>query len=210
LSGPRVSFAGGVSQDGCQFCCQFSCLLTPTPTPIIENGRQVFIHSVGQFLFVIEGQRGPSNLNPGINMTPDGDDRGDLQILVSRATGAIHDPVGFGSTAVCDIGPPPTPFGGVPGTNPPVFLPGDAITNAIKDLECRFTPVQFNSQISGACTRKSNGDFAFLNAATRTQYCYQVPMTGAFQVGDTLVSVQLRDVGGNIGPTKEFIIRVLP
>jgi hypothetical protein len=208
LSGPRVSFAGAISQDGCQYCCQFSCQQTPTPTPIIENGRQVFIQTVGQFLFVVEGQRGPTNLNPGLNVNPSGSDRGDLQILVSRSTGAVDEP-GFGSTAICDMGPPPLPFGGVPGVNPPVFLPGDAITHAIQDLECRFTAVPLNS-VSGACTRKSNGDFAFINSQTRTQYCYQVPMTGAFQVGDTLVSVQLRDIGGNIGPTKEFIIRVLP
>ncbi len=170
----------------------------------------MFIRRSGQFLFVVEGQRGPSNLNPGTMVMPGGSDRGDLQILLNRPTGDLDDPTGFGSTAVCDMGPPPTPFGGVPGTNPPVFLPGGAITAAIQDIECRFIAVPLNSQVSGACTRKSNGDFSFVSSTSRTQYCYQVPMTAAFQSGDTLVSVQLRDGGGNLGPTKEFIVRVVP
>ena len=35
-------------------------------------------------------------------------------------------------------------------------------------------------------------------------------MTAEFQTGDTLVRIQLRDVAGNIGPNKEFVVRVQP
>jgi hypothetical protein len=203
-----VSYAAAIPQDGCPFCCAFSCQLTPTPTPFIdENGRQVFVQPVGQFKFVIEARRGSSNINPGSNLLPAGSDRGDVQALLSRPTGDPDDPVGFGSAAVCDMGPPPTPFGGVPGIDPPNFSAGDAITRAIQDLECRFT-VQETAQV--ACTLNSFGDFSYLGVGTRTQFCYQVPLTGAFQVGDTVVAIQLRDLAGNLGPVKEIVVRVQP
>ncbi|MEO8601047.1 MAG: hypothetical protein ABI629_00575 [bacterium] len=169
----------------------------------------MFVRSVGQFLLVVEAQRGPSNQNPGTNVFPFGSDRGDLQVLLSRSTGDPNDPVGFGSTAVCDAGPPPTPFGGVPGVNPPDFAPGQPITDAIQDLECRFT-VNTLASVSGACTRNRFGDFGYISNSTRTQYCYQVPYTGAFQSGDTVVGVQVRDAAGNVGPRREFVVRVLP
>jgi hypothetical protein len=203
-----VSYAGAIAQDGCPFCCEFSCMLTPTPTPFInEDGRQVFVHHVGQFLLVIEGRRGTSNINPGTNLFPSGSDRGDLQVLVSAPIGDPSDSAGFGSTRVCDMGPPPTPFGGVPGINPPDFGPGQAVTDAIRDMECRFS-IQETSAV--ACTRSKFGDFAYLGSGTRTQFCYQVPMTAAFQPGDTVVAIQLRDTAGNLGPRKEIVIRVEP
>jgi hypothetical protein len=203
-----VSYVGAIAQDGCPFCCEFSCQLTPTPTPHIdEQGRQVFTHSVGQFLFVIEARRGSSNINPGANIFPDAGDRGDVQVLLSAPIGDINDPIGFGSTAECDMGPPPTPFGGVPGIDPPDFGPGASITAAIRDFECRFS-VQETTGV--ACTRNNFGDFSYLGAQTRTQFCFQVPMTAAFQPGDTLVRIQLRDLGGNIGPVKELVVRVEP
>ena len=123
-----------------------------------------------------------------------------MQVLVSRN-------IGNGSTAMCDAGPPPTPFGGVPGTDPTVFGPGQTITNAIVDMECRFS-IQENTAV--ACTRDRQGDFAFLGSGTRKQFCYQVPETAEFPIGDTVVAIQLRDLAGNIGPKKEIVVRVLP
>ncbi|MEO8602850.1 MAG: hypothetical protein ABI629_09755 [bacterium] len=203
-----MSFAGAISQAGCPFCCEFTCRLTPTPTPLIdEAGRQIFVHGVGQFLLVVEGVRGPSNRNAGTNVFPFGSDRGDLQILLSRPTGDPRDGIGFGSAAVCDMGPPPTPFGGVPGINPPDFAPGAQITSAIQDLECRFTT---SNDSASACTRNRFGAFSYLSSGARTQYCYHVPLTGEFQTGDTVVSIQLRDGAGNVGPHREFVVRVLP
>ena len=61
-----------------------------------------------------------------------------------------------------------------------------------------------------ACTRTTFGDFNYIGTGTRKQFCYQVPASGMFQVGDTAVSIQLRDLAGNLGPKKELVIRVLP
>ncbi len=203
-----ISYIGAIKQDGCAFCCEFACQLTPTPTPHIDDqGRQVFLQSAGQFLFVVEGRRGASNRDPGTNILPFGDDQGDLQILLSRPIGDIHDPGGFGSPAVCDKGPPPTPFGGVPGIDPPVFDTSPAVTAALQDMQCRFS-IQETTAV--ACTKNRFGDFSYLGSGTRRQFCYQVPMSAAFQPGDTVVSVRLRDVTGNLGPSREIIIRVLP
>jgi hypothetical protein len=167
----------------------------------------VFVHPVGQFMLVIEGARGPSGRNPGVNVSATGSDRGDLQILVSRSTGDPHDRAGFGSSAICDMGPPPKPFGGVPGVNPPAFGSGQTITNAIQDMACRFVT---SIDTRNACTRTRFGDFGYISSGARTQYCYQVPVSGAFQIGDTVVAVQLRDVAGNLGPPREFVVRVVP
>lgn len=203
-----MSYAGAIRQDGCPFCCEFLCQLTPTPTPFIDElGREVFVRSTGQFLLVIEGRRGTSNLNPGTNLFPIGSDRGDLQIVVSQPLGDPDDPVGFGSAAVCDMGPEPLPFGGVPAVIPTDFGPGQMITNAIQDMQCRFS-VQEATNV--ACTRNRFGDFAYLNAATTRQFCFQVPGSAQFQPGDNLVVIQLRDAAGNIGPKKEIVVRVEP
>lgn len=199
-----------MSQDGCPFCCEFLCAMTPTPTPFIDNqGRQVFVHATGQVLFVIEGQLGTSGIPVGNNIMPSGSERGDVQVLVSKNTGN-------GSAAKCDMGPPPNPFGGVPGINPPLFAPGQAITDAIQDMACRFT-IQTESRF--ACTKTRSGEFGFVSCAPTPsggsqscakQFCYQVPLSGAFKVGDTEVALQLRDLAGNLGPKKEIVIRVLP
>jgi hypothetical protein len=196
-----VSFAGAISQDGCPFCCEFTCWLTPTPTPFIDaNGRQVFLQTTGTFLLVIEGAPGASRLAPATNVLPSDGDRGDLQVLVSEDTGN-------GSPAKCDQGPPPTPFGGVPGINPPVFGSGTDVTNAIQDMACRFNvmPTAQGQQ----CTQLINGDFGYLGTGSSQQFCYSVPLTGAFHTGDTIVAIQLRDVAGNIGPEKDIVVRVL-
>jgi hypothetical protein len=202
--GPRISYIGAISQDGCPFCCEFICATTPTPTPFIDDqGRQVFVHATGQFLFVIEGQIGTSGIAVGNNTMPSGSDRGDVQVLVSQRTGN-------GSALKCDMGPPPIPFGGVPGVNPPLFGPGQSITDAIQDMACRFT-IQTESRF--ACTRTRSGDFGFVSCTGQLcakQFCYQVPLSGAFSIGDNVVGAQLRDLAGNLGPKKEIVIRVLP
>jgi hypothetical protein len=202
--GARISYFGAINQNGCPFCCEFVCQLTPTPTPLFDaQGRQIFIRHTGTFLLAVEGAKGSSNLDPGTNIFPFGDDRGDLQILFSRDIG---DP--GNNNRICDKGPPPLPFGGVPGINPPIFGPDPEVTEAIQDVACRFS-VQENSEV--ACTRSRFGAFSYLGGPpSRKQFCFQVSQTTVFEAGDTVVAVQLRDVAGNLGPKKEFIIRVLP
>ncbi|MGD9762969.1 MAG: hypothetical protein AB7V27_04560 [Candidatus Binatia bacterium] len=200
-----VSYAAAIPQNGCPFCCAFHCMLTPTPTPHIELGREVFVHTQGQFRIVIEARRGTSQIDPGIEILPGDDDRGDLQILLSAPIGDPTDPIGFGSAAVCDKGP--VDFGGVPGVDPPEFGPSQQVTDAIHDLQCRFS---VHTQSDVACTRRRDGTDGFLGDNTRRQFCFLSTITTEFQPGDTVVAVQLRDLGGNLGPKKEFVIRVLP
>jgi hypothetical protein len=153
---------------------------------------------------VIEGQRGTSGVDIGTNTMPGGTDRGDLQVLMSRS-------IGNGSALKCDNGPAPNPFGGVPGINPPVFGPGQAVTDAIQDVACRFT---IHTEARFACTKNRSGDFGFVSCSNTQscakQFCFQVPLSANFQMGDTIVAMQLRDLAGNLGPKKEIVIRVVP
>ena len=163
----------------------------------------MFVRHSGTFLFVIEGLKGSSGIDPGTNIFPFGDDRGDVQVLFSRDIGDPGNP-----NIICDKGPAPLPFGGVPGINPPLFLPGTLVTQAIQDFECR---VSVQEDTSVACTRDKNGNFAYLNPLSRKQFCYQVPESTEFEFGvDTIVAIQLKDLAGNLGPKKEFVVRVVP
>jgi hypothetical protein len=162
----------------------------------------------GEFLLVVEGAQGASGRPPATNdLMPSGSDRGDLQVLVSQK-------IGDGSAVTCDMGPPPTPFGGVPGITdptqfgPPSFGSSAQVTAAIQDMECRF-----NLQLTGsqfACTRNSFGDYGYLGSGTQAQFCFQVPATAQFNTGDTVVAIQLKDSVGNLGPRKDIVIRVQP
>ena len=123
--------------------------------------------------------------------------RPDPQILASRD-------LGDGSTVVCDTGAAPE-GGGVPGIDPPDFGPGQDVTDALRDLMCRFS-VQATTDL--ACTLDRYGQFSFISPDTRRQFCFQVPQTVVFPDGDTIVGAQLRDTAGNLGPRKEILIRV--
>jgi len=163
----------------------------------------VFVRHSGTFLLVIEGQKGSSGIDPGTNIFPFGDDRGDVQVLFSRDIGDPGNP-----NLICDKGPAPLPFGGVPGMDPPLFLPSIDVTQKIQDFSCRLS-VQEDPSV--ACTRNKFGAFAFLSPTSRKQFCYQVPESTAFQFGvDTIVAIQLKDLAGNLGPKKEFVVRVVP
>lgn len=169
------------------------------------------MHQSGIFLLVIEGKRGLSGINPGLDISPDlqSDNRGDLRVLVSRA-------IGNGSADKCDKGPAPAAFGGVPGVNPPLFGPGQQVTDAIQDMECRFLNY---SDPSVACTRDHLGNYSYVSPCGQPgqpacsifeQFCYQVPLSAAFPLGDTTVAIELVDEAGNVGPKKEIVIRVQP
>jgi hypothetical protein len=201
--GARVSYVGAINQNGCPFCCEFTCQQTPTPTPLFDpQGRPIFVRQTGTFLLVIEGRKGSSNLDPGTNIFPFGDDRGDVQVLFSRDIGDPGHP-----NLICDKGPDPIPFGGVPGINPPDFVPGTNVTQAIQDMACRFS---IQEDTSVACTRNRFGAFAYLGSNSRKQFCYPVPQTTEFDIGDTIMAIQLRDVAGNLGPKTEIVVRVQP
>lgn len=174
--------------------------MTPTPTPMLDaGGRRVFVRNHGRFLLVVEGARGWSGKLPGSNVFPaDPAQRPDLQLLADRS-------LGDGSTTVCDTGPAPA-GGGVPGIVPPDFRSGQDVTNALRDLSCRFS---VHTSALDACTRVAYGDFGFLASGTQKQYCFEVPQTVAFPVGDTVLAAQLKDTSGNLGPATEVVVRVL-
>src|SRR5262249_22763216 len=70
--GPRVVFFGVIkNSDGCAFCCDVSCVTTPTPTPMFDTlGRQIFETGSGQFVIVVEGGSAPSGATPGKALQP--------------------------------------------------------------------------------------------------------------------------------------------
>jgi len=196
-----VSFFAPVDFNGCPFCCSPSCWGTPSPTPAFDaEGRQIFERSQGRFLLVLEGALGSSGRSPGTDLYPlNPTERPDPQVLSAR-------PLGDGSLAVCDTGPPPA-GGGVPGIDPPDFRPGQDVTDALRDLMCRFS---YQSASEYACTLDSYGVFSFVAPTTRRQFCFQVPQTVVFPDGDTIVAAQMKDTSGNLGPRKEIVIRVGP
>jgi hypothetical protein len=165
-----------------------------------EAGREIFVRHSGQVLLAIEGSRGPSNRDPGERLLVSGAVRPDVQVLFSEN-------LGDGSPQICDLGPPPAPFGGVPGFDPPVFGPSENVTSALQDMACRLS-VQRTS--SDACTRDRFGLFNFLGSGSRKQFCALIPLAAGFHLDDTIVAVQMVDTAGNLGPIKEIVVRVRP
>ncbi len=200
-SGPVVSWAGVVNQGGCPDCCNFSCRQTPTPTPEFDSfGRRVFTRSLGRFLFIAEGAIGESLLPPSVTGTRDsrgrleglGDfDRPGMQVLFSRALGN-GDPFIECETNVS---------GGVPAGD---GLDEAATTDAMVDAACRFEWVSSGTP----CTRNRFGGFSTMSPSTSRQFCFQVPTAAEFPPGETVVSVQMMDRAGNVGPVEQVVVRV--
>jgi len=196
--------------NGCAACddplCQ--CTGTPSPTPKIEQGLQVFDRPFGcGFIIVVEGQpatpQSPAvgtSLQPPLPPPTPQTTRPDLQIEASRN-------LGNGSLTVCDRGPASSGGGGIPGIDPANFGAGQDITDALWDFSCRF-------DLGTPCTLGSNGDSAFLApecnlpANQCRQFCRLVPGTEGFPAGDTILTAQLRDVAKNIGPATQIVVRV--
>jgi hypothetical protein len=206
-TGPVPRFVGAVNQDGCPFCCEFTCQLTPTPTPEFDTqGRRVFRRGSGNFMLVAEAAPGTSGRQPGTEGVFDGrsvvsitdaSGRPSLQMLASRD-------LGNGTLAVdCRT----IPLGGVKGFPALSFGSGADITTGLQDMACRF---EVETATTNACTRDRFGNFAFLSSSTTRQFCFPVSAVSTFPDGDTIVAVQFRDVSGNLGPRQEIVIRVDP
>ena len=200
LPGPLVTFFGIANSDGCFACNVPSCLCsgTPSPTPQYDaQGRRIFQAAGGRFLLVVEAKPGSSGAKVGSTLTVDpAVDRPDLQIENEQQ-------MGEGSTAVCDIGPG---AGGIPGINPPDFGPSQFVSDALADFACRFE----SHLAASPCTLNASGlDSTLGPVAPTVQFCDQVSTTAAFPEGDSLLSVQVADIRGNIGPTAQIIVRVV-
>ena len=207
-SGPAVRFFGAVNQDGCPYCCEFNCQRIPTPAPEFDaQGRQVFRRSTGEFMLVAEAGPGTSRRQPGsegvfsgggIMGISDPSGRPSVQVLPDRN-------LGDGTLKVdCRT----NPLGGVkafPGRL--TFPPDNDVTIGLIDMACRF---ELETTSTSACTRDRFGNYAFMSAGTTRQYCFQVPRVARFAIGDTVLALQFRDEGGNLGPRREIVIRVEP
>lgn len=203
--GPLVTFVGMVRPDGCRVgCFDTVCACAATPTPMRDDeGREVFLaQGGGRGLLVVEGRPGSNGLPVGSDLAPEESVlRPDLQIFASR-------PLGNGSTVVCDRGPaPPLGMGGgIPAVDPPDFGGDQTTTDAVNDFACRFA---VQPSRDDACTLDNLGNFDFVSTRTTIQFCSQVATVTAFPPGDTLLTVRLRDVGGNLGPAAQVVIRNL-
>jgi len=163
-------------------------------------GRRVFDTKSGQFILVLEGKTGLSGANVGSQtLVVSPTDLPSVQVQTTL-------PLGNGSTAVCDTGPPSAGGGGVPAISPPSFdvsLPFNLA--AIQDFGCRFQA--FSS--SSACTiiDPTREPHTVSPEATQ-QFCDIVAATAAFAPGENIVTARLADVAGRTGPTAQIVIRV--
>lgn len=185
--GPIVTHLGLAGADG-----------TPLDSLGMIDGVPAFFGGSGWgFKLVVEGGQGDSGMEPGtVTFLPGPGRRPDLQIESSAPLGDDPDP------APC--------VGGVRAINPLDFGPSQTVSDTLNDWGC-----DFGSAVapSAACTKDESDDYAFLGEGTQVQFCLQVLKSLAFPldkagVRDTVVSVQLRDTGGNIGPLRQIVVRV--
>ena len=188
--GPVVTYFGAARADGTK----------GEPTSVDKQGIPTYTTGAGSgFIIVVEAKPGKSGAEVArrVSAYVPGDPhvRPDLEIQ------STHD-MGNGSPAVCDRVRPN--IGGIPGIDPPNFEETQKISDALNDLGCRFeTFIESES----SCTMQANGDYAFIEKGTTTQFCMLVAHAYAFPEGDTLVSVRVRDVDGNPGPIAHMKIR---
>jgi len=188
--GPVVTHFGLARADG----------YASEPESVGKDGVPTYVAGVGSgFMIVVEGKPGLGNVEPGRRVfaykPDDPNSRPDLEIESTRD-------LGDGSPAVCDRRRPN--IGGIPGIDPPSFAATKKVAEALNDFSCRFET--FIESMS-ACTLTKHGDFAFINPASTVQFCMIVARAWNFPMGDTLLSVRLRDKDGNPGPVKTLRLR---
>lgn len=191
--GPVVGFFGVTAADDS----------LEQPAAMDPSGIPIYQRNFGfGFSLVVEAQRGASQRPVGASTftapgTPD------LQIQATRN-------LGNGSPAVCDNEPPH--FGGVPGIDPPRLDDANSIADALNDFGCRFidgTGATHGRPCTQACIHFDDGEFHCKDDNhTEEQFCAPIGMLLQFPGGDTLVTVRVRDVLGNLGPPAQLIIRV--
>lgn len=184
------------------------------PSGTTPDGIPIFARPQGfGFNIVVEAARGPSgNEVGGDTFVPDLSALPDLQIIASR-------PLGDGSDAVCDQSGPNA--GGVPGMDPPSYLPTESVIRVLNDFGCRFIDGSGNPRGRGsqeACTRVlPDMDFRFVMPDSALQFCAPVTRALEFPPGDTVLTVRVLDQiaadappgSGVPGPTARIVVRVL-
>jgi predicted outer membrane repeat protein len=203
--GPVVTFFGLTRAD--------DTLLPPSGTN--PAGIPVYSTLYGSgFSIVVEGKPGASGAAVGqcafgksngqTGCVTDLSSFSDLQIEASN-------PLGNGSPAVCDNSGPNA--GGVPAIFPVSFDPTQTNINTVNDLACRFldgTGAPVGRLLSDACVLfpDSFPPYSYANPASTMEFCGLVTSVDPFPGGDTLVTVRLRDVNGNVGVPAQIIIHV--
>ena len=198
------------NSDGCVGCdvALCNCGGVPTPTPHFDaQGRQTFDVINGRFLIVVEAQPGTNHAavcplaslpNSCEGLQPDDPTVGpDLQIESTVALGNGDPLVDY------QAGLPLDQWGGVAGVPTPGFGNDQAITASLQDFASRFT-----ASSGTPCTRNTNGNTALVNDSATVQFCDQVAENAAFPPGDAILTAQVRDGAGIIGPTAQILIRV--
>ena len=190
---PTITFFGVTRAD--------DSLMPPVGTT--AEGAPIYESSFGfDFYLVVEALSGNSDPPVGTSsFSTDVSQLPDLQVEVSR-------PLGNGSTAVCDDTAPN--FGGVPAVTPFDFSAAEA--PAINDLGCRFQDGQgkpIGRTNIYACTKSSDGQYQFVEATGKIQFCGLVYKALGFPTGDTIVAARVRDIAGNASAVVQLVIRTL-
>jgi hypothetical protein len=195
-TGPEITYFGIARADG----------LPLGPNTADSAGRPVFVRPQGHgMILVIEAKPGPSRRLVGASaFTEDGFP--DLQLLLSRA-------LGNGAAAICDTTVPN--LGGVPGVPSLAFDAIPSVINAVNDLGCRTDDGLGNPRgrrgSGDACTRSDTGNnfgYAFVDETSAIQFCLPIANAWSFADDDTVIAGRLRDTSGNIGLTREIVVRV--
>jgi hypothetical protein len=187
--GPTISFFGVASSSG--------FLLAPTPgaVPIysVLNGSG--------FQLVIEALPG-TDQRPVARNTEASNGPPDLQIQATRS-------LGDGSPAVCDD---TKPIGGVPGVDPPQLGNPNAIADQLNDFGCRFIDgmgAKVGRTCIQSCILPTNTDYQCESDQRAVQFCAQIYSALTFPQGDTLLTVQVRNTAGDLGPPAQLILHVV-
>jgi hypothetical protein len=188
--GPQITFFGLATAEG----------IVLEALEADADGNPVYFRPFSGFGFLIiveakpgtQGQPGRTTSNQDPTTLPD------LLIQADRN-------LGNGSAEfVCDVGPPPNPYGGVPGISPPTFDPAQnpLVAPAANDFGCRFT---VHDKFE-PCTVNVGGP-AYERPDSQLQYCALVDSAIPFHTGDTRLTVQLRSTTGVTGPSARLVVR---
>jgi hypothetical protein len=200
-----------------------TCFGIPTPTPLLDGqGRTILVRTERRFIIIVETNDAAvgRTLQVAPATPPAVPPRPDLQIESGQNLTS-----GTSSTDISVIdcqqsSLPVSQWGGIPGINapngPPDFGPDvgptPTITNALLDFACRFSAFSIcnNNPVDHcACTEDATGNQGQpVAGSTLVQFCDSVLRQDEFPYGDTLLTVQLRDSSGNLGPTAQVVVRV--
>lgn len=209
--GPQITFFGLYSGDGNQALPQIDT--DAQENPVYPTCSQPG-HCVGAgFLIVVEAKPGTSGFPPSTQTT--NSDPMNPTVRPGFQIEAEHN-LGAGSTAICDVaGPQPTRTpGGVPGVSPPNFdstcqatppAMCQMIADALSDFGCRFVDAS-----NDPCTFNGSGYAHVTPGSDVTQLCTAAAVSTdwAFHTGDTLLTVQWLDAGGNVSTPRRLVVRV--